>query len=180
MRLVAIDGAGLVDENFFEFVVVYDPDGGFVTGGGKIESTEGAYSGDPTVTGTANFGFVSKYKKGSSVPEGNTNFKLKAGDLKFKAKEYSWLVVDADGERARFRGTGTVNGQDGFEFVITVIDAANSPDTSTDLFRIQIWNEADGTVVYDNEMGSPEGADPTTEISGGSIVIHASNKKGPK
>ena len=41
--------------------VVYDPSAGFVTGGGWIDSPEGAYIPDPSLTGKANFGFVSKY-----------------------------------------------------------------------------------------------------------------------
>ncbi|HKZ49263.1 MAG TPA: PKD domain-containing protein, partial [Thermoplasmata archaeon] len=46
------------------FVVVYDPEGGFVTGGGWINSPPGAYARDLTLTGKATFGFVSKYQKG--------------------------------------------------------------------------------------------------------------------
>src|SRR6185503_2359643 len=41
-------------------VVVYDPSAGFVTGGGTIQSPAGAYTADPSLTGKANFGFVSK------------------------------------------------------------------------------------------------------------------------
>ena len=46
-------------------VVIYDPNGGFVTGGGWIDSPAGAYIFDPSLTGKANFGFVSKYLKGA-------------------------------------------------------------------------------------------------------------------
>jgi hypothetical protein len=46
--------------------VVYDPSGGFVTGGGWINSPAGAcklaWCTDETV-GRANFGFVSQYRK---------------------------------------------------------------------------------------------------------------------
>ena len=45
------------------FLVAYDPSGGFVTGGGWIDSPAGAYAPDPTLTGKANFGFVSKYSR---------------------------------------------------------------------------------------------------------------------
>jgi hypothetical protein len=38
------------------FLAVYDPDGGFVTGGGWIWSEPGAYTADPTCEGKANFG----------------------------------------------------------------------------------------------------------------------------
>ena len=54
--------------------VIYDPSGGFVTGGGWIDSPAGAYRADPSLTGKATFGFVSKYKKGASIPTGNTEF----------------------------------------------------------------------------------------------------------
>ena len=46
----------------FEFAVVCDPNGSFVTGGGWIHSPAGAYTANPSRTGQANFGFVSKYK----------------------------------------------------------------------------------------------------------------------
>jgi len=49
------------------FFVVYDPEGGFVTGGGWIDSPESAYVPDPSLTGKANFGFVSKYNKGADT-----------------------------------------------------------------------------------------------------------------
>jgi len=72
-------------------LVVYDPSGGFVTGGGWIESPAGAYTEDLSLDGKANFGFISKYKKGKSIPEGNTKFVFKAADLKFESTTYEWL-----------------------------------------------------------------------------------------
>ena len=74
-------------------VVVYDPSAGFVTGGGWIDSPAGAFAGDPTLTGLANFGFVSRYRHGTSVPDGQTEFQFRAGDLSFKSTDYDWLVV---------------------------------------------------------------------------------------
>ncbi len=58
------DADGNIGSATFRYVVIYDPDGGFVTGGGWINSPAGAYAADPTLTGKANFGFVSKYKNG--------------------------------------------------------------------------------------------------------------------
>ena len=74
--------------------VVYDPSGGFVTGGGWIDSPAGAYTADPSLTGKATFGFVSKYKKGASVPTGNTEFQFQAGGFNFHSEAYEWLVVN--------------------------------------------------------------------------------------
>lgn len=152
-------------------LAVYDPDGGFVTGGGWIDSPVGAYLADPTLTGKANFGFVAKYKKGQSVPDGNTEFQFKAGDLNFKSTEYEWLIVA--GAKGMFKGWGTINGTGNYGFMVKAVDAALTPSTDVDLFRIKIWDKDNNdALVYDNEIGVDDGEDPTTEIGGGSIIIH--------
>jgi hypothetical protein len=84
------------------FVAVYDPAAGFVTVGGWIMYPAGAYTANPDLTGKATFGFVAKYKKGANVPDGNTEFQNKAGDLNFKSTSYDWLVVA--GMKAHFKG----------------------------------------------------------------------------
>ena len=159
-----------------DFVVVYDPTGGFVTGGGWIDSPPGAYTpnddADPDVTGKASFGFVAKYKRGQSVPDGNTNFRFKAGDLSFKSVDYEYLVIS--GARARFKGRGKVNGgPDLYQFKITALDSdVNRNDAHVeDTFRIQIWG--DNGVLYDNGRGADDatGDGGTTALGGGSISI---------
>ncbi len=145
-----------------EFVVVYDPSAGFVTGGGWIDSPAGAYKPDPTLTGKANFGFVSKYKRGQTTPDGNTEFQFKAGDLNFHSSAYEFLVITNAGSNALIRGVGTVNGMGDYGFTLWAEDG--SPDT----FRMRIWSEDEmgyETDVYDN------GVDQA--IGGGSIVIHS-------
>ncbi len=149
----------------YEFVVVYDPTAGFVTGGGWFTSPAGAYKADETLEGKATFGFVSRYKKGKTIPDGNTEFQFKAGGLNFHSESYEWLVVNQASSRAQYKGKGTINGASApngspYKFMIWAIDG--SPDT----FRIKIWWE-DGAaeqVVYDN------GVDQA--IGGGSIVVH--------
>ena len=155
---------------------MYDPAAGFVTGGGWIESPEGAYVPDPSLTGKANFGFVSKYKKGKSTPDGNTTFQFKAADLKFESTSYDWMVIA--GKKAQYKGSGTINGSGDYGFMLTAIDAALTPSTDVDLFRIKIWDNATDEVVYDNQLGSSDDADPTTAIGGGSIVIHEPSRGG--
>lgn len=56
------DKDGGVGQSVYQFVVMYDPAGGFVTGGGWITSPAGAYAANPALTGKATFGFESKYK----------------------------------------------------------------------------------------------------------------------
>jgi len=177
----------LVDPNYdasldvFRYLVVYEPYGGFVTGGGWIVSPEGAcveFCGN--VTGKANFGFVSKYKKGAATPSGNTQFQLKAGGLKFKSSSYDWLVVA--GSKAMYKGVGTIKGEDGqYGFLISVIDADFNQNDGHDIdrFRIIIWDVDTGVVIYDNQVaGDPdEDANPTTAIGGGSITIHKAKKR---
>jgi hypothetical protein len=158
-------GTGATTTLTHEYVVVYDPDGGFVTGGGWIDSPVGAYTADETLTGRATFGFVAKYRKGADVPDGNTEFQFRAGDLEFRATSYDWLVV-AGRTHAKFKGTGTVNGVDGHQFMVTAVDG--EPDT----FRIKIWEEATGSVVYDNAVDDLGG----TPLGGGSVVVHTTSK----
>lgn len=64
-------------------VVVYDPYGGFITGGGFINVGAGSYTANPTLTGRANFGFTSQYKKNAMIPTGETEFNFQVGDMNF-------------------------------------------------------------------------------------------------
>lgn len=146
------------------YVVVYDPQGGFVTGGGWINSPAGAYVPDKTLAGKATFGFVSKYEKGATVPTGKTEFQFNIGNLNFRSENYDWLVV-AD-SKAKYKGTGTINGEGNYGFMVSAFDGA------VDKFRITIWEKEIGNTIYDNEMGTPEDSEPSTAISGGSIIVH--------
>ena len=74
-------------------IPVYDPTAGFVTGGGQINSSVGAFKLNTTISGTATFGFVSKYEdKGAVIPTGHTNFVFQAGGLHFTSNAYDMLV----------------------------------------------------------------------------------------
>lgn len=152
------------DSEIFRYVVVYDLSGGFVTGGGWIMSPEGAYAPNPLLTGKANFGFVSKYKKGQSTPSGNTEFQFKADDLNFHSSDYEWLVITGGG-KAMYKGNGTINGAGEYKFMITAWDGQISGGQDT--FRIKIWEEdgnGDEIIVYDNDVDTP--------LGGGQIKIH--------
>ncbi|MBE7500480.1 MAG: right-handed parallel beta-helix repeat-containing protein [Verrucomicrobiales bacterium] len=170
VTVTAENACGDVDIAVHEFVVVYDPEGGFVTGGGWINSPAGAYAADPSLTGKANFGFVAKYQPGANVPSGNTEFQFKAGDLNFKSTSYDWLVVA--GAKAKFKGRGTVNGAGDYAFQLTATDGQVNGGGGTDRFRIKIWDQSGGGVIYDNQPGDADTADATTALGGGSIVVH--------
>jgi hypothetical protein len=141
------------------------PGGGFVTGGGWIYSAPGNYTPDPTLEGKANFGFASKYKKGATVPTGQTEFQFHAAGLNFHSTGYDWLMVDQAGTSAQFMGSGTINGAgapNGQDYRFKLWAGDGAPDT----FRIRIWWEDGDTevVVFDNGSGQA--------LNGGSIVIH--------
>jgi hypothetical protein len=169
VQVTVRDIFGQFDTSTYEFVTVYDPAGGFVTGGGWIDSQPGAYKPDPDLAGKATFGFVSEYTKGSSRPTGNTEFQFKVADLNFHSDTYHWLVVNQDGTNAQFKGEGTINGaaaSDGglHQFMIWATDGDVSE--ANDTFRIKIWYE-DGlseVIVYDNGFRQP--------IGGGNITVY--------
>ena len=157
------DNGGVATFGFY--VVFYDPSFGFVTGGGWIDSPAGSYTPNLSLFGKATFGFVSKYKKGATIPDGNTEFQFHAGNLNFKSTVYQWLVVQGS-TRASFKGNGTINGAGNYIFLVSVVDG------SPDKLRMKITDTATNTVVYDNNIGASEDAVPTTALGGGSIVIH--------
>ncbi|MFX0205451.1 MAG: PKD domain-containing protein, partial [Candidatus Hodarchaeota archaeon] len=165
ITLTLSDDDGGLDSTQFSYVVIYDNEQGFVTGGGWLTSPEGAFPTDPYLSGKANFGFVSKYKKGTTVPTGNTEFQFHAGDLNFHSDTYEWLVIA--GAQALFKGTGTINGEGSYKFILTAVDGAINGGGDADKFRIKIWLENEETgeedIIYDNQL---------LVIDGGSIKIH--------
>ena len=80
------------------------------------------------------------------------------------------LVVS--GHKAQFRGTGKVNGETGYKFVLTAT-TATSPAAAARTSSGSRSRSPTGVIVYDTG-GVVRGhgpADPTA-IGGGSIVIH--------
>jgi K(+)-stimulated pyrophosphate-energized sodium pump len=160
-------------------IVVYDPNAGFVTGEGEINSAPEAYAADPTLTGKAKFKFESKYQKDAAVPTGQTEFVFPAAGMTFKTTGCDWLVISE--ARAQYKGTGTINGAGNYGFILTAVGKRGRGVGGLGRFRIKIWDKATGRTVYDNDLGYPDSATPTTVISSGSITIHTkaeSSKKG--
>ena len=174
VTLTVTDSGGSSGQRSSSFLVVYDPAGQVVTGGGWINSPAGAYPSGPELTGKANFGFVSKYKKNASVLTGETEFSFPTAGLNFHSSSYDWLVVS--GARAQYKGLGTINGAGSFGFFVTVIDGKLSRGGGVDKFRIKIWDAANGNaVVYDSQIpcgDTANNANPCMNLGGGSIVIH--------
>lgn len=168
VTLVVSDGTEDSNQSVFKYVVVYDPTAGFVTGGGWIDSPLGAYTPNSNITGKANFGFVSKYIKNQPLPIGQAKFVLSIADFSFKSTEYDWLVVA--GEKAKFKGEGKINNQEGYSFMVSAVDGESK--NNDDTFRIKIWNTTTEIVIYDNQLGDDDDADANQSIGGGNIVVH--------
>ena len=162
-----------MDQKFYQFVVIFDPDAGFVTGGGWIISPQGAYREDDSLCGKATFGFVSKYLKGRTEPSGNTEFNFNAGNIHFHSNSYEWLVIA--GTKAMYKGEGQINNEGSYGFMLTAIDGGllgGGNDNDDDKFRIKIWDKETDQLIYDNQLGALDGEDPDTILGSGSIIIH--------
>lgn len=172
ITLTVWDDDGGFDSKTLDFyVVVYDPNSGFVTGGGWIICLPGSYPADPSLSGRANFGFVSKYQRGKSAPQGNTEFQFQIANLNFHSQVYEWLVIA--GAKATYKGTGTINGHGNYGFLLSAVDGDLHGGGGVDKFRIKIWDKDNNNVIiFDNNLGLPDDGDPATALSGGQITIH--------
>lgn len=171
LELTVTDKDGGSGDASFQYVVVYDPEAGFVTGSGWIDSPAGAYAADPSLAGRATFGFVSRYQQGASAPSGETRFQFRIADLSFSSTAYDWLVVS--GPKAQYKGSGTINGAGEYGFLLTANDGEVSGGGGVDRFRIKIWDATTGEVVYDNQIGDDDDANATTALGGGRITVQA-------
>jgi hypothetical protein len=114
------------------YLPVYDPTKGFAAGNGSFDSPVGAYPVNIACEGRTNdhscgfvaskarFGFSIKYKKGTTLPQGELDFQLKKTKLRFESKTFQWLVIA--GNKAQFMGTGKINDCGTYNFIVTVID----------------------------------------------------------
>ncbi|MFQ5906026.1 MAG: NosD domain-containing protein, partial [bacterium] len=187
VKLTVIDdkgGIGTADkvDGLLAQIVVYDPEGAFVTGGGWIHSPPDSYLYDYHATGKATFAFVAKYRKGADIPTGDTEFRFHVADFSFRSDSYDWLVCG--GRKCKFKGSGTLtikwkwggpwDQEIPVGFMITAVDGDLHNGDGKDRFRIKIWEgDNEWNVIYDN-MGLywwDDDAEPP-EIGGGSIVIH--------
>ena len=88
VTLIVTDSEGVSRSSSSQQLVVYDPNAGFVTGAGTIESPAGSWAYNPSATGNAVFAFYSKYRKGTNIPDGTTSFRLRTAGLDFISRQY--------------------------------------------------------------------------------------------
>jgi hypothetical protein len=179
------DECNNTNQEEFTYLVIFDPNGGFVTGGGNFFSNPGAYRPDLTKLGKVNFGFVAKYDPDDNTlyqVKGSTRFNFKEEDFSFKSTSHQAMTLVVTGEKkATYRGIGTVNNSGSHQFVVVVIDGDAPGGNGIDRFRIKVFASGNSNeVIYDNEYGLAENADVSTTLGGGSIVIHKEKGKSSK
>jgi hypothetical protein len=150
-------------------VVIFSAGGEFVTAGGWFDSPAGANRLAPQVTGRAMLALVGRYPSGATTPKGTMRFWLQGGGLRFESHDYQWMVVQ--GSKVDLQGSGRINGEEGYQFRLSVVDGKGG--SQVDRAGIRIWQPATATsgeaVRYDN-LVLP--STPLTPLHGGSIVLH--------
>jgi|SRR5690606_13395625 len=150
-------------------VAAAEPRDGMVSGAGWIGSPPGALGGRPDVVGRATFSFESRARPGDLPPAGGATFRFTAGDLHFTSSSYSWLVIA--GNRATFKGRGTINGAGDYTLLVTAIDGDAGTVRTADRVRIRITDRSSERLIYDNHAEAPLESDAATPLGGGGIAI---------
>jgi hypothetical protein len=149
-------------------IVVCPSTGGYIAGGGWIDTPRGAYTADPAFFGKAGFAFVSTSAGSAESTSGELELDLHRQGFKFNAVSFESQTVS--GSKALLRGTGTVNGAGGYKFLLATI-SSSFLDDGANRMRLKIWNGSTGAVIYDTQMGAPDTADPTTFVGGSSGIV---------
>lgn len=173
ITLTVTDKDDATGNSRYQYVVIYDPSAGLVTGGGWITSPAGACRLASLCQGadgsTVNLGFNAKYQGGSTTPSGSFELQIHGSKLNFHADSYQWLVIR--GAQVEMEGTGTINGAGSYQFLVSAIDGKITG--GNDAIRVKIWDAASGSVVYDTQPGAANTSAPTTPVSGGNITVHS-------
>jgi photosystem II stability/assembly factor-like uncharacterized protein len=134
-----------------------------------------AQTTNPLIMGMINFDFSSRpatarsskvENKAENKGENLVNFIL--GNLEFSALNYDFRSLS--GARTQFKGYGKLNNETGCKYLLTVIDGQAPKGGGVDKFRLKIWNDKTGEVVFDNQVGDDDDADPTTPVGDGKSI----------
>ncbi|MBI2865064.1 MAG: PKD domain-containing protein [Chloroflexi bacterium] len=93
VTLTVADKDGASAQQSYKYVVVYDPEAGFIDGGGTVESSAGFYRANQSLSGRLIFAFTARYQRDATVPTGQTEVQFQAGNLRFDSTGYDWLVL---------------------------------------------------------------------------------------
>ncbi|RDV13632.1 T9SS C-terminal target domain-containing protein [Pontibacter diazotrophicus] len=188
-------GSGCPSTTSVLYVHVFDPEAGFVTGGGWYESPANPDYEFMQESRRAHLSLVARYsQRNEKEVQGSTRLLLQAGSFTFRSTSYEAGTLVITDNSAFVRGLGTVTYREGrgrpvndereFGFLVAATDGDFGAGAGQDRFRLQIYviNEdgSQGAVVYDNQAGCPsasldDNAEACTVIGGGNITIHKKN-----
>lgn len=165
--LTVTDNDGGNGTTTYQYLSVYNPTPqGLFNGVRKFTTPQGSYTANPNLSGQVMFGITSKYQ--GTTPTGNVSMNFNAAGFEFEATDITALVI-VDGGKATLQGTGTVNGQSGYTFLVTGLDGGA---TNLDFIRFQIKDAVTNNVVFDSQPGAGNTVEPTALITAGNVVIH--------
>lgn len=151
VRLTLADSGG--KRSTVQRTVVVSASGAYVSGEGSFLSPADAYKGGASRPALASFVFASE-AAGARQAQGEALIRFHVGNLAFHSSRYDTLTVD--GGRVQYGGTGSVNGRDGYRFLLSA--SAGAKSGGMDRFRIRISHMEPGAkaevVDYDNGVGS--------------------------
>ncbi len=153
-----------------------DPTAGFVTGGGWFYSPAGALASQPFMAGRAVFIFRARQQAGEAQPTGFAMLYIPEAHFRFSSY-YAWEWLAVDEHSAILQGRGELNREEGYQFLLSVVDNGSGLRTPEDTYRILIRN-SQGVVVYDNQAGLEKYGQATMAIGGGNILIREEKEAG--
>lgn len=151
-------------------IVVYAPSGAVIGGSGSFMSPRDANRHGRARPGKAGFVFLAPAGPDKGSVGVRPQLRFNADGLSFRSENFSLAALE--GSRARFEGSGTVNGaRDEYRFSLaTSVDVAGTNEPAR--FGLRIWHVDPATkkelVDYDN-LG-PAGA--MAKLLDGSIALH--------
>lgn len=167
ISVTVTDNHGASDTASYSSIVVYDHSAGFITGSGSFNSQAGAYASNPNVEGELKFNMQAKYKRNNTTPTGKVNLDFKKANFSFDSNSLQWLVIN--GGKAQLKGIGTINGSGNYIIFLTALDGSQT--SGIDKIRIKI-TDSSNNIIYDNQPGDSDTADPIAPITKGSLKIH--------
>ena len=152
----------------YQYVLVYDPAGSFVTGGGWLDAPASACSvlcGENSAT-KAHFTIVARFSGAKAeTPEGAIKFWLQ-GKKALDVRTTRLTMLIAWDNHLQLWGPATVNGAPNYTIRVSGLDQGRN-----DLLRVELFDPT-GARVYDTQWGVPRDVSPTTPVQGGQLTIH--------
>ncbi|HEX2780954.1 MAG TPA: hypothetical protein VHM30_15750, partial [Gemmatimonadaceae bacterium] len=157
----------------YQYVLVYDPAGPFVTGGGWFDAPASAC---PTLcsgngANKAHFTVGAQFNASRpDAPDGAMKFWLQ-GKKTLDVRTTTLTMLLAWDDRMQLWGPATMNGTPGYLLRISGLDGNGSGNAKGGAIRIELFDPS-GARVYDTQWGAPRDVAPTTAVQGGQLTIH--------